>query len=72
MLIVTTTTTFYSIKKDGNKSPVHSLRTNASEGDLAAWLHCLQSSGTKKLIFSPDTDIYHIGIPIVNNNICVA
>ena len=26
------------------------------------WLHCIHSTGTKKLIFSPDTDVYHVGL----------
>ena len=68
MLIVNIATTSYSTDKDGNKSPVPNLRTNASEGDLRVWLHCIQSRGTRKLIVSPDTDNYHIGIPIVRNN----
>lgn len=24
------------------------------------------SAGTRKLLFSPDTDVYHIGLPLVN------
>ena len=29
------------------------------------WLHVLHSAGTRKLVQSPDTDVYHIGLPIV-------
>jgi len=36
------------------------------EGDLWVWLHCVRSSGTKKFIFSPDTDIYQIGLTVAS------
>ena len=42
----------------------HTLSSNANEADLRVWLHCQCSYGTKKLIFSPDTDVYHIGLTI--------
>ena len=29
---------------------------------MGIWLHSVHSIGTKKLIFSPDTDIYHVGL----------
>ena len=41
------------------------LETNADEADLRVWLHCKNSCGVNKLIFSPDTDVYHIGLPIM-------
>ncbi len=47
---------------DNIKKSLPSLWTNADEGDLRVWLHCIQSTGRKKLIFSPDTDVYHIGL----------
>ena len=31
------------------------------------WLHVLRSSGTRKLVCSPDTDVYHIGLPLICN-----
>ena len=31
------------------------------------WLHVLRSQGTHKLVCSPDTDVYHIGLPLVHN-----
>ena len=30
------------------------------------WLHIEQASGRKKLLYSPDTDVYHIGLTNVN------
>ena len=42
------------------------LWTNADEADLRVWLYCLHSSGTRKLIFSLDTDVYHIGLTLTH------
>lgn len=36
--------------------------TNAEEADTRVWLHLKHSTGTKKLLFSPDTDVYHISL----------
>ena len=30
--------------------------------DTRIWLHTIKAKETKLLIFSPDTDIYHIGV----------
>ena len=38
------------------------LLCNAEESDTRVWLHVVQSAGDKKLLFSPDTDVYHIGL----------
>ena len=42
------------------------LSCNAEESDTRIWLHVLHSPGTRKLVLSPDTDVYHIGLPVVN------
>ncbi len=39
-----------------------SLKCNAEESDTRLWLHVKQSTGRNKLVFSPDTDVYHIGL----------
>ena len=41
------------------------LSTNADEADLRVWLHCQRACGVHKLLYSPDTDVYHIGLSIV-------
>ena len=41
------------------------LTCNAEESDTRIWFHTINASGTKKLVLSPDTDVYHIGLPIV-------
>ena len=42
------------------------LFTNADEADLRVWLHCKNSCGVHKLIYSPDTDVYHIGLYVLS------
>ena len=42
------------------------LSCNAEEADIRIWLHVLNSAGSKKLVLSPDTDVYHIGLPIIS------
>ena len=37
------------------------LLCTAKESDTRVWLHVVHSAGNKKLFFSPDTDVYHIG-----------
>ena len=46
----------------GGAQPVPSLSCEAEEADTRVWLHVLRSPGTKKLVCSPDTDVYHIGL----------
>ena len=38
------------------------LTCNAEESDSRIWLHVLNSAGEKKLVLSPDTDVYNIGL----------
>ena len=42
------------------------LTSDAEESDTRVWLHVVHSAGTRKLLFSPDTDVYHIGLPLLN------
>ena len=45
-----------------------SLESNAEETDTRIWLHVLNSAGQNKLVLSPDTDVYHIGLPCIINS----
>ncbi len=36
------------------------LTSNAEESDTRIWLRVFHSAGTRKLVLSPDTDVYHI------------
>ena len=49
---------------------VPALLCEAEEADTRVWLHALRSSGCKKLVCSPDTDVYHIGLPLVSQFQC--
>ena len=42
--------------------PLPSFNTNAQEADIIIWKHVKQCSSTKMLIYSPDSDIYNIGL----------
>ncbi len=44
--------------------PDPSFTCNAEETDTRIWLHVKQTSATRVLIVSPDTDVYHIGLPL--------
>ena len=57
----------FSIESGSQAQCVDALYCNAEESDTRIWLHVLHSAGTKKLILSPDTDVYHIGLPIIAN-----
>ena len=48
--------------KNAMEEVVVPLTTNAEEADTRIWLHAKFSYGTRILIFSPDTDVYHIGL----------
>jgi len=41
------------------------LACNAEESDTRVWLHVVNSAGQRKLVLSPDTDVYHIGLPFL-------
>jgi len=56
----------YVVSSTGELLPSPSLWSNTDEGDLRVWLHLVRSSGTKKFIFSPDTDIYHFGLTVAS------
>lgn len=53
-----------------DKQPDHTLYCNAEEADTSVWLHALTSSGSHKLVCSPDTDVYHIGLPLMSRYPC--
>ena len=55
----------WCVIKSHEPQPLPYLRSNAEETDLRIWLHCINSTGSRKLLFSPDTDIYNIGLPII-------
>ena len=58
---------FMVTKSDSKPCSVEALETNMEEGDMRVWIHCKNSAGTRKIIFSPDTDTYHIGMSVLND-----
>lgn len=57
----------YSIDIEGYHLQRPSYSTNMDESDMRIWLHSLHTSGRKILVFSPDTDVYHIGLGVARN-----
>ena len=37
----------------------------AMRSDSRIWLHVINSVGDRKLLLSPDTDVYNIGLPLI-------
>ena len=50
----------------GIKYPAPGYKCAAEEGDTRVWLQADRAPGRKKLIYSPDTDVYHIGLTNVD------
>ena len=57
----------YCCTRAGQQCMREDLITDADKADLRVWLHCKHSCGVNKLIFSPDTDVYHIGLPLMQS-----
>ena len=43
------------------------LQSDAEEADTRIWLHIAHSAEVRKLIVSPDTDVYYIGLSLHDN-----
>ena len=52
----------------------HNLTCSAEEANTRIWLHANQSSGKRVLVYSPDTDVLHIALLMVNpiaKDVCI-
>ena len=53
-------------KLNMSPQPDSSLTCNVDESDSRIWLHVFYSAGDRKLVLSPDTDVYTIGLPLIS------
>ena len=49
--------------------PLPQYQSNAEEADNRIWRHAIQSWATNILIYSPDTDVYNIGLGLITQTI---
>ena len=56
-------------KFSGNSLPVSMTRysSNSRESNMCIWRHAFQTEGSKVLIYSPDTDVYNIGLSLLSS-----
>ena len=48
--------------------PIRKYQTNAEEADMIIWRHAIQCEGQHILVYSPDTDVYVIGLPLIDSS----
>ena len=65
-----TGTSASTFRISGNCLPIPNSQytSNAVEADMQIWRHVTQSRCNHILVYSPDTDVYNIGIPMVIGN----
>ena len=56
---------FVTDKNQPQPDPIY--RCNAEEADTRLWLHALQTSHNNILLITPDTDVYVIGLALLNS-----
>lgn len=60
--------TAWFVTSENNPQPDPAYSSNAEETDTRLWLHVKRTTTTHILVISPDTDIYHIGLPLQHGN----
>ena len=60
--------TCWFVQYNGKPQPDPKYNSNAEETDTRLWVHVKQTEYTRILVLSPDTDIYHIGLPLTRQN----
>ena len=56
------TNTAWLVQNNTIPQPLPEYSTNAEETDLRIWRHVFKTSATHILLYSPDTDVYNIGL----------
>ena len=51
---------------NGMEHPAPEFKCNADEADTRVWLHVARASRSRKLLYSPNPDVYHIGLTNAN------
>ena len=59
-----TVNTAWFVHEDKRPQPHPAFTCNAEEADTRIWLHVTNTVHRRLLIVSPDTDVYHIGLPL--------
>ena len=62
------TDTSWYVKNNNRPQPDPKYNSNAEETDTRLWVHVKHTEYTQILVLSPDTDVYHIGLPLNNGN----
>ena len=55
------------VTRTNGKSTSARYSSNVDESDTRIWLHAKFCMGSKTFILSPDTDVYHIGLPLLSS-----
>ena len=58
------TDTVWYVQGNSRPQPDPTYTSNAEETDTRIWLHVKQTAHKQILLLSPDTDVYHIGLPL--------
>lgn len=61
------TNTAWLVQNSTIPQPLPEYSTNAEETDLRIWRHVFKTSATCILLYSPDTDVYNIGLGLVRD-----
>lgn len=54
--------TCWYMSKEAIEEVAVQFTSNAEEADTRVWFHAAHSYGTRRIIYSPDTVVYHIGL----------
>ena len=57
--------TVWCVQNNNKEQPQPTYTSNAEETDTRIWIHASRTTCTKILLISADTDVYHIGLPLL-------
>ena len=59
--------TAWLVQNNAIPQPLPEYSTNAEETDLRIWRHVFKTGATRILLYSPDTDVYNIGLGLLGD-----